>query len=730
MKIKIILSFITTVLLFQGCGGGGGSGPTPTITQPPISINPNIPQPTSWITEEYTKSRGLSQIKAFGAYKEGYTGSGVTIAVLDTGVDSQHKDLENNIIEGRDFTSYYLNKSEMALYYTEGGTSLDQVSNIEIRNGGSGFTSAPIVELTGDGTGATAEAIVQNGEVVGIFMTNHGSGYSYVNMNLDLTGTGGENLEIEYIARGTQDFEGHGTGVSTLAAGQRDDFGPEDQYSNTIHGVAFNSKIMPVKVLGINGGSSYSIGKGLEWATDHNAQVQNLSLGSNSYAGFDQIISSFNYALTNNSNLVIAAGNEGLNCLPVNGSLENQCSFPAAIPWISGNEHLLETDGAWIVVGSVNSSNVISSFSNRAGVTKNNFIVAPGENLITGAAFNTYQQGSGTSFAAPLVSGAMALMIEKYPHLKGSQLADIFFSTATDLGEAGVDNIYGHGLINIEKAFSPIGSLKLTTANTVSGSKTDLSKTNLVLSSAFGRKIIDKKMLSGAVAFDSYDRDFNVDLSQNISISQNLSEFNINNYALMNYNNVILGVDELNQRFLIGYHFYNKDIIFSYTEDTFGSEGGEGGLSFNSKYTYYLSFIDTYELKDNLLFKYKIDLAYSNPEKERDSLITNISDLYGAGGEISCAYNGLGLRALSPVSIKKGDMTVRIPTYRNLDGTVGYENIKSKMSVDTPEIKYGPYIEKAYGRLNILLALNFIENQFNIKNRKDTEVTLNANLFF
>ena len=68
---------------------------------------------------------------------------------------------------------------------------------------------------------------------------------------------------------------------------------------------------------------------------------------------------------------------------------------------------------------------------------------------------------SGTSFSAPTISGAVALMAQAFPNLTGKQIVSILFQTADDLGAAGVDSIYGHGRLNIQRAFQPIGTTSL-----------------------------------------------------------------------------------------------------------------------------------------------------------------------------------------------------------------------------------------------------------------------------
>ncbi len=105
--------------------------------------------------------------------------------------------------------------------------------------------------------------------------------------------------------------------------------------------------------------------------------------------------------------------------------------------------------GYVLAVGSVNSSSAISSFSQQCGDAMNYCLVAPGENIYGAYPTSTYATGSGTSSATPHVAGAAAVIRGAWTFLTAAQTAQILLQTATDLGVAGVDVIYGHGLLNL-----------------------------------------------------------------------------------------------------------------------------------------------------------------------------------------------------------------------------------------------------------------------------------------
>ncbi|MBI1340468.1 S8 family serine peptidase [bacterium] len=126
-----------------------------------------------------------------------------------------------------------------------------------------------------------------------------------------------------------------------------------------------------------------------------------------------------------------------------------------------------------IIVGSVGPSGQISPFSNTPGTAcfisnggkcetsqrlMNRFVVAPGEWILVTDGNGGVTRRSGTSLAAPMVTGAIALMQTRWGWLKDkpTETADIIFRSATDLGAPGVDPVYGWGLLNIQGSQSPL----------------------------------------------------------------------------------------------------------------------------------------------------------------------------------------------------------------------------------------------------------------------------------
>ena len=106
-----------------------------------------------------------------------------------------------------------------------------------------------------------------------------------------------------------------------------------------------------------------------------------------------------------------------------------------------------------IFVGAYDSdTEYLTDYSVSAGLAADHFIVADGTSIL--------DTGSGTSYAAPRVTGSIGLISHKFPELSAQARKGLILDTATDLGDAGVDGVFGHGLLNVTNALSPLGLLR------------------------------------------------------------------------------------------------------------------------------------------------------------------------------------------------------------------------------------------------------------------------------
>ena len=175
-------------------------------------------------------------------------------------------------------------------------------------------------------------------------------------------------------------------------------------------------------------------------------------------------------------------------------------------------------------------SEKISYFSNRAGSNcigpvnscsstsgdriRDFFIVAPGRSIVSDAPNNSLATMSGTSMAAPHVTGAVALLEGKWSFLTPVQEATILKQTAEDLGAAGVDSVYGWGLLRVDRAMNPVGDTYVATGSTVSQGGTSLRSSGFASASTVPGQRSAGSALSGLVVFDDFGRDFEAALPE------------------------------------------------------------------------------------------------------------------------------------------------------------------------------------------------------------------------
>jgi hypothetical protein len=133
-------------------------------------------------------------------------------------------------------------------------------------------------------------------------------------------------------------------------------------------------------------------------------------------------------------------------------------------------------------------------------------VAAPGTDIYAGKANGGYTKMTGTSMAAPHVTGVVALLHSHWPVLKkrAGATTNIIFHTAQDLGAKGVDGFYGWGLVRADRALSPLGKKYLGKNNKVYSLSTSHLKVSPALSALTTQSV---------TFFDGYDRDFQMPLA-------------------------------------------------------------------------------------------------------------------------------------------------------------------------------------------------------------------------
>lgn len=441
IRARLRLGVATAAMsVLSACGGGSSGGPA-SAPPPPVAAPPPAPQSTpppaspaptpsagaatDFDTMELRRSDGSRFHNAVAAWEAGATGKGVTIGVIDSGIDVDSPEFAGRI---------------------------DPLSR-------------------------------------------------------DLAAN-----------RGLDDEGGHGTAVTTVAAAARNNQG--------VMGIAFDANILvlradtPGSCTSASGGdtdantcrySNTAIASGLDRAVEAGARVVNISLGGNSPN--PELRAAVARATAAGIVVIVSAGNEG-------------SSRDAAIdpdnPTLFASGLSNAGNGLVIIAGSVNNSGTISEFSNRAGNFSAGFLAALGERICC-----VYEDGAiasnngsvraynGTSFAAPQIAGAAALLAQAFPNLSGADIVELLFTTADDAGAAGTDAVYGRGVLNLAEAFQPQGQSNLAGTNVLISPFASTAMTSAAMGDA-----AQTGQSFGAVILDGFDRAFAIDLARSVEAAQ------------------------------------------------------------------------------------------------------------------------------------------------------------------------------------------------------------------
>jgi len=420
----------------------------------------------SWRSEEFKSNWGLGAVGADFAYARGLSGAGVQMAVYDTGTDLRHREFagkpntgvlmaDNGCLSGASL--------ENGCFYAEGDRAAVTV-----------LDTLPPEAL------AALEELIADG--------------SLTREQLD-----------EYLGLAGATYEAHGTHVAGTALANRDGAG--------VHGVAYGANLSAVRKFGNTYlGGPIAVTDVLRAPLPTAAAVdeayvdlhrQNVRVVNHSWSS--------PFSPANEAELDIALSITGT---PVYTELkaiaDNAIQYGMLHVWAAGNlttanespqtapnaglqsnlpRALAALEPYWLTVVNLNKELTLSDVSMRCGFSKDWCLAAPGTDInsswVTGSiqtqnsvdpdgninGFTVtedkpdlgYALNSGTSMAAPHVTGGLALLMERFPYLNNPQIRDVLLTTATDLGASGVDDVYGWGLMNLKKAIDGPGQMRVDT---------------------------------------------------------------------------------------------------------------------------------------------------------------------------------------------------------------------------------------------------------------------------
>lgn len=368
--------------------------------------------------------------------------------------------------------------------------------------------------------------------------TGKGSTVLIMDTGIDATHSdlsGKVKYSIDYTRTSIVDTNGHGTHVAGIVAAKLNGTGT--------YGIAPDANLAIAKIGTGTSVNMTSAQSALLWAQQYSdIVVANLSsniaystaytssvykLKDGTYYSRDPNYGGTNYynketpngwanSLGSQMILVVAAGNTS----PL--YVQNPATFASATD--SSGKLLL--GGRMIIAGNYNTTNntisgavaghvckvMVADVCQDTYRTSDFYLLAPGTGITSTFLKGTYKDLSGTSQAAPVISGAVAVINQLWPYMKGDQVAQLLFKTANKNLPGYTKETHGQGLLDLDKATQPIGTLGISTTG-----RTGTAKAISGTLSVSGLKPAVTGTLSSVTAVDEFQRDYKVNLSGMVS---------------------------------------------------------------------------------------------------------------------------------------------------------------------------------------------------------------------
>lgn len=564
-------------------------------------------------------SQNLVDIGANYAWSRGWTGKGSKVGVIDSGINMDHQEFTDSIAGTKDFT----------------GMGIEDAH-------GHGSHVAGTIGANRDGNG-----------MVGVAFDS------------DL-----------YIAKNTH--SGYGGGYWDVAL--------EWLESNDVDVVNISQNYNYDYRISTSGGTAYTLidaDKGIYKLNDTYIRNNVESATPNSWLtngygnAVDQASTWGTYLAGNEMVIVNSAGNQGLPFAAQPGSLAPEVDE-------DGN---LKLDGRMIVVGAYNAGTG-SNFGNKAGTICHNvvndvcqdqytvsdfFIRAPGVAYSTSKGdSDSYTWMSGTSMAAPMVTGSIAVIHQMWPHMKGEHLVDLLLTTADDTYDGYSVANDGHGRLDLNAATLPVGATGIPTDGRTTGttiSSSGYTAGSSTMPSSISALIVETESV--------YNREWLIPVAE-ASVLVDTAFHDFKSYGNMKSAGT--------QDFAIHTDDTNNNMAVTYDGTTIGMLNEEGqylGQYFDGMFdigttqTLFIQKQNKFMLENQTtMLTANFSMGYTDVNTTSNSMITSSDDLLSVGWNVGATNKitdnwSVNSYLAQPVRVIDGSMNVTAPTSRNGD-TVNY----------------------------------------------------------
>ena len=460
-NITKILAILSLPLILSACGGGGGGGGGASGAATNYTVTNCSDTGSEFQTYEYYNGGGdlnqnagnnspLQYVCASSAYGRGATGNGIQVAVIDTGLNETHTEIDANVVS-----------------YTTGSDVVNSDNDASDDNGHGSHVAGIIAgERSGASSSGSAQGVAYNAEIYGFKAFNS-------------------------------------SGVAPSGA--------------TGAAYALVEAISAIDIINNSWGSS---------GTCTSASACRTAIGTTLYDNWEDVSQ-----LSTPKISVFAAGNSGQT------EPDLQCQT------MKYNSDIRAVSVCVVAVSTSNSGDdnskgkgQLATFSDQCGSVADYCIAAPGDDIWSHShTGSSHTIKSGTSMAAPMVSGGLALIMEEFSSLTPAQVVTRLLTTANDVGEYSQTRLYGHGMMNLNAATTAVANLQTINGSNLlddpNTSYNDLVNNSFTSSAAFSNAL--NLALAGQTmeVYDSFDRaNFEVGVSNFFTSSSYTSQNTVENH--------------------------------------------------------------------------------------------------------------------------------------------------------------------------------------------------------
>ena len=518
---------------------------------------------------------------------------------------------------------------------------------------------------------------------------------------------------MDYTGQGISADSDHGSHVAGIAAAEKNGTG--------MHGAAFDADLAIAKV---GSGYSYSFSnarKAAAWGNSLGSVAINVSAEVNYDSGFrNSIVKSaegewysthwyygengYNGAVNEAKEWKTALGEQVLVKAAGNAGREYSAGMNQMATATDANGNLI-LDGQMIVVGNWDTrNNKINGSSNKAGTVcatytngvcidaakiKDFYIMADGTGVTSTGENGDVFMTSGTSMAAPVVTGAIAVLHQMWPHMKGKHLVQLVLVTGNKNIPGYDENVHGQGLLDMDAATRPVGATGIPTSGRTNGGVSAIAGGANVQ----GVAASEIQALTSVMVLDSFERDFYIDLGD---MAQSVDTRTASVAEQMGAVNYFAGYMNTDQHAAVPFSINdnsNIEVGFGRSDAQYlgNSFSGTLGTTTDSNTVY-----ANYNYRNGGFFA-QAGVGYTDVNFDMtNSMMVDaenvISTTATAGYEFAPTEgHTLGFAVSQPVTVESAKFTYNVPTSRTLAGDVNTELRTVDFKNSNREIDLGTY---------------------------------------